>query len=113
MSARNQSCWPERLIGTKKFLKNHRRMMLLQMGKAQTWTDEAASAHNEARSTYVDAPTLEIVRLMKEAGEHLIEALNNLSKQHDKADDLNNRGVMWFDKEVEGVWSHWLSDDEQ
>ena len=42
-----------------------------------------------------------------------MEASINLSKQHDKADDLNNRGLMWFDKEVEGVWSHWLSDDEK
>ena len=32
-----------------------------------------------------------------------MEASTNLSKQHDKADDLNNRGLMWFDKEIEGV----------
>ena len=87
--------------------------MLLQMGMAQRWLNEAASAHDEARITYKDAPTFENNRLVNEAGEHLIEAHNNLSKQHDKADDLNNRGIMWFDKEVEGVWSHWLSDEEK
>ena len=113
MYARNPRRYPERTLGTRKFLVNHRKMLLLKMGKAQRSLDVAASALDKARRTYSVAPTTENNRLLKEAGEYCMEASINLTKQHDKADDLNNRGLMWFDKEVEGVWQHWLSDDEK
>ena len=106
MSARNQSGWPKRGLGTRKFLQNYRKLMLLKMDEAQRWWDEAASALGEARRTHRDAPPMDSNCFLQNASVHYMEACSNLSEQRDKLDALNKLGLMWFDPEVEGLWIH-------
>ena len=72
------------MLGTRSFLKNHRRMLALKMMQAQRSAKEAASAVVECSEAYEAAPNGHNMTAMQRASQELVEATKELEKQHRK-----------------------------
>ena len=76
------------MVGTRSFLKNHRRMLALKMRQAQRSAKDAASAVVECTEAYEAAPPAHNMLAMQRASKELVEATKELGKQHNQ-----NEGV--------------------
>ena len=87
-------------------------MLALKMGQAQRSAKDAASAVVECTEAYEAAPTAHNMLAMQRASKELVEATEELGKQHRKKQLLDDEDVMWFGKEAQGMWCWTMSSTE-
>ena len=92
------STYLERVEGTSKWLKNHRRMLLHMKALADRQEAEAASAADIAARRVPNNPSSENRAASGAANHQAQERLRNLEWQRKRIDFLDNRGVILKDK---------------